>query len=257
MSNLAIGPTTFTPGAGISGLGYVEGFPVTGSITSPFGPREPILTPVGWTSNFHSGIDLWEGGIGGSPIHAGCDQVVTAEGPALNGYGNCIFAKADSGHQLLYAHMREGAHAGKGQRLRRGDTVGLVGTTGASTGDHLHFGVLRDGLPEVTDVNIWIDPNLWVNPTTFFTDDVTQPITTPPLSGGLPHPGQWALLTTTRQCSVAEIKAYLDADPTATERGLYMLVNSVWVAYIFGAPSMVNAVFPDPLPANTGVLVMA
>lgn len=253
---LAIGPTSVSPG-GISGLGYINGAPVSGSITSAFGPRPPIWTAVGWTSGFHSGIDIWDGDIAGKPVIAGCDQLVVSSGPAMNGYGNAVFTRAASGHQLLYAHLRDGSIPAVGSFLTRGTVVGNVGNTGASTADHLHFGLMMAGLPDVRDVNTWVPNNLWLDPTPFLVENVAQPVVSPPIAGGLPAPGSWAMVVTTRTTSPEEIRLYLESDPRAQERSLWMLVGGTWLAYIFGAPAAVNAAFPATLPANTAVLVMA
>ena len=162
---LELGPTRIR--GGIWGYGRLEGAPVTADLSSPFGPRLPILTPTGWTSNHHGGIDLpaW----GGTPIlHAGDRGICTASGPALTGYGNCAFVKTDSGHTLLYAHMQPGLHVGAGQVVERGGIIGQVGTTGASTGDHLHFGVMQKDLPTISSVDVWLAKELWINPMDYF-----------------------------------------------------------------------------------------
>lgn len=163
-----LGPTKITV-PGLWNYGRIDGLPISADVSSPFGPRTPISTPVGMTSDFHGGIDL--PAPGGTPIICPVDElVVTAEGPAINGYGNCVFGSTSDGFQLLFAHMRSGAHAGLGQTLKRGDVVGLVGTTGASTGDHLHFGVIPPGAPKVEDVNLWIHPTLWADPMHLFVE---------------------------------------------------------------------------------------
>lgn len=169
---LVLGPTR-TEYPGIWGYGRVIGSPATADISSPFGPRIPIYTPVGWTSDHHGGIDL--PAAGGTPIlHAGDDGVVTAAGPALTGFGNCAFVRCDSGYTLLYAHMQPGLHVGVGQRVTRGGVIGQVGTTGASTGDHLHFGAMRLDAPRITNVNTWFAKELWINPVDYFADVVTS-----------------------------------------------------------------------------------
>lgn len=163
-----LGPTRVTQ-PGLWGFGRIDGFPVSADVSSPFGPRVPIATPVGMTSDFHSGLDL--PAPGGTPIICPVDElVITAEGPAINGYGNCAFGSTPDGFQLLFAHMRDGAHVGVGAHLKRGDLVGLVGTTGASTGDHLHFGVMPPGAFKITDINTWIDKAFWVDPLSQFVE---------------------------------------------------------------------------------------
>lgn len=249
--SLVIGPTIVGQ-PGLYGLGELSGAPVSGHITSPFGPRQPIWTPAGWTSDFHAALDINGPGIGGRPVLAGIDQQVTAEGMSMNGYGNAVFAVCNTGHQFLYAHLKPGAHAGKGNFVPRGGVIGQVGTTGASTGDHLHFGVLQPGLPTITDVNIWLPRDVWVDPMQFFSDLLSPPPPEPVLAGVPPGPGQWAMMSTIRECTVAEALAQLDG-----EKSLHMLIDGVWFPYIVGAPAGVNAGFPDPIPASTAVLVIA
>ena len=255
--SLALGPAKVRQ-PGLWGFGEVDGAPVSASISSPFGPRAPIPTPSGYTNPFHPAIDLPT--AGGTPIiHAGDDGVVSAAGPAWNGYGNAVFVRGDSSTcHFIYAHMQEGLHVGVGQVVKRGQVIGQVGTTGASTGDHLHFGVTMAGLPTIRDINQYVDPQLWLDPMRYFTEnpDVPMPLQ-PPLTGVLPKPGTWALCVTTRETTPDEIKLYLDADPGANERALWMLIGGVWRAYIFGAPDPVNAGFPNPIPAGSPVMVVA
>lgn len=163
-----LGPTKVTQ-PGLWGLGRLDGLPISADVSSPFGPRTPIMTPAGPTSPFHAGLDL--PAPSGTPIYCPVDELlITAEGAAQNGYGNVVFGSTPDGYQLVFAHMRSGAHAGLGNLLKRGDLIGLVGTTGASTGDHLHFGVMAPGSIKITDVNTWVAADLWVDPMTLFVE---------------------------------------------------------------------------------------
>ena len=174
---LAIGPTRLTY-PGLWGLGHVEGNPVTGDIISGLGPRPPIVTPAGVTSSYHGGVDIVA--PGGTPIVFPCDEgTVTAEGAAWNGYGNVVIVTTPDGYTLIFAHMREGAHVGLGMVLKRGDIVGLLGTTGASTGDHLHFAVAETPMLIIRDINTFIDIPFWRNPLDFITYVVAAPVHTP------------------------------------------------------------------------------
>ncbi|MFC4846680.1 peptidoglycan DD-metalloendopeptidase family protein [Hephaestia sp. GCM10023244] len=129
------------------------GLPVAGRITSSFGPRRhPIL---GYT-RMHAGIDI--GARYGAPIHAATDGVVTFAG-RNGGYGNFVRLKHSGGLTTAYGHMsritvRVGAH------VRAGQEIGKVGSTGLSTGPHVHYEVLRNGRP--------------VNPNTLSIASVTQ-----------------------------------------------------------------------------------
>ncbi len=107
-------------------------------MSSPYGYR---IHPIYGTKKFHSGVDL--AAPGGSPILAAADGVVTFAG-WNGGYGNCLMIDHGSGITTLYGHSSK-LLVSKGQRVTRGQQVALVGTTGASTGNHLHFEVLNNG----------------------------------------------------------------------------------------------------------------
>jgi murein DD-endopeptidase MepM/ murein hydrolase activator NlpD len=229
-------------------------------VSSPFGPRDPINTPGGTTGSIHTGPDFWRPDFAGTAIpHFGDKGVVTASGPAINGYGNAAFVQCDSGYQTLYAHMQDGIRIPVGTVLERGQIIGQIGTTGASTGPHLHFGVLQPGLPTITDVSRWIDPALWVNPMSYFSeviDTITLP-TEAPLLGALPSPGGMALMTVAYDCPPEDIGTWLANEPSAKETALFVLIGGYWRQYIFGAPAQVNALVPNPLTAGTAVVVKA
>lgn len=108
-------------------------------ITSCYGPRDPINTPAGTTSNFHDGIDL--AAEAGTPIYAWKEGVVVASENAYHGYGNYVVVKhsTSTGNvYTLYAHMSR-RMANVGDVVEVGDQLGTVGSTGYSTGAHLHF----------------------------------------------------------------------------------------------------------------------
>ena len=112
--------------------------PVEGRITSGFGMRfHPIL---GYT-RMHEGIDLsapW-----GSPIHAVASGVVSYAG-VHGGHGNYVRLEHSGGLGTGYAHMSRIAVA-SGTHVRAGQVIGYVGSSGLSTGAHLHYEVYRDG----------------------------------------------------------------------------------------------------------------
>ena len=113
--------------------------PVAGRITSGFGMRRhPVLGYM----RMHKGIDF--GAAWGTPIHAAIDGVVQLAGRSA-GYGNFVKLMHAGGVQTGYGHMsriavRPGAHVSRGQ------LIGFVGSTGMSTGPHLHFEVWRGGV---------------------------------------------------------------------------------------------------------------
>jgi len=115
-------PTTRPTGGG--GLSW----PVSGPVTSPYGPR--------W-GTFHRGIDI---GVGmGTPIAAASGGTVFYSGE-MGGYGLVVLIDHGNGMVTLYAHQSQ-LIAVNGQSVSRGTTIGLVGSTGHSTGPHLHFEV--------------------------------------------------------------------------------------------------------------------
>jgi len=115
-------------------------WPVAGQITSYFGYRyHPILH----FTRFHAGIDF--GASWGSPIVAAADGQVSAAGWA-GGYGRQVRIWHGGGLTTTYSHMSEIA-ATPGSFVRRGQLIGYVGSSGLSTGPHLHYEVLKDGQP--------------------------------------------------------------------------------------------------------------
>jgi murein DD-endopeptidase MepM/ murein hydrolase activator NlpD len=113
-------------------------WPVTGRITSPYGYRE---WPFGGGRQFHTGIDIGAGM--GTPVRAAMSGRVSAAGWD-NVLGNYIVINHHSGYRTMYGHLnvirvRSGAYVGTGER------IGDVGSTGTSTGPHLHFTVSKNG----------------------------------------------------------------------------------------------------------------
>jgi murein DD-endopeptidase MepM/ murein hydrolase activator NlpD len=115
--------------------------PITGHrISSGFGMRRhPIL---GY-QRMHNGIDF--AAPTGTPIHAaGAGRLVTVG--RNGGYGNYVRIDHGNGYQTAYAHLSRFARGLRaGDRVRQGEVIGYVGSTGVSTGPHLHFEVLRNG----------------------------------------------------------------------------------------------------------------
>lgn len=115
--------------------------PVDGArLSSGFGRRlNPIL---GYTA-MHAGVDF--AAMTGTPIFAAGDGVIEEVGPK-GAYGNYIRVRHSGGMATAYAHISRFARGIKdGTRVRQGDVIAYVGSTGRSTGPHLHFEVLRDG----------------------------------------------------------------------------------------------------------------
>ncbi|MEM9472198.1 MAG: peptidoglycan DD-metalloendopeptidase family protein [Pseudomonadota bacterium] len=116
--------------------------PISGArITSGFGMRRHPL--LGY-NKLHTGIDF--GAPRGTPIKAAGDGVVVHAG-WRGSYGRTVVIKHAKKYSTLYAHMSKTAKLKKGQKVRQGQVIGYVGTTGRSTGPHLHYEVRKSGRP--------------------------------------------------------------------------------------------------------------
>jgi murein DD-endopeptidase MepM/ murein hydrolase activator NlpD len=112
--------------------------PADGRVTSGYGWR---THPIFGTQRFHSGTDF--GGGHGAPIYA-ADSGVVVSASARGGYGNTIVLDHGGGLTTLYAHQSRFAVSG-GQTVTRGQVIGYIGSTGYSTGPHLHWEVRVNG----------------------------------------------------------------------------------------------------------------
>lgn len=114
--------------------------PAKGWISSRFGYRK---SPFGGRREFHRGVDI--AAKKGAPVVATADGVVTFCG-AKASYGKTIVI--DHGHGIVtsYAHLSK-TLINRGDHVKRGDTVGLIGSTGRSTGPHVHYEVRLNGIP--------------------------------------------------------------------------------------------------------------
>lgn len=138
-------------GGGDFGLaGSLSPFNV-GRISSNYGWR---TNPVTHKRQFHSGVDI--AARGGTPIQSTTAGVVSAVLYEKNGFGNYVIVRDPQGNLHYYAHMSRTA-ARPGQMVFRGSRIGYVGTTGRSTGNHLHYGVRGGG-------GGWTNPWAWLTP---------------------------------------------------------------------------------------------
>lgn len=129
--------TTVSGGdAPVSGLGFI--WPTTGSVTSVFGTR---IHPITGTERHHAGMDI--GNNAGTSIWTAQSGTVIFSG-RMSGYGETVIVQHNSRVVTLYAHM-SARSVTKGTRIAQGQEVGKMGSTGFSTGDHLHFEVRVDG----------------------------------------------------------------------------------------------------------------
>lgn len=109
--------------------------PYTHTLTSTFGTR--------W-GRLHGGLDISDGGVYGQPIYASASGTVTFSGGDNSGYGNYVIIDHGSGYTTLYGHCSS-LVAVTGQYVNQGDLIGYVGSTGNSTGPHLHFEIRLNG----------------------------------------------------------------------------------------------------------------
>ncbi|MBI3962650.1 MAG: peptidoglycan DD-metalloendopeptidase family protein [Deinococcus sp.] len=115
-------------------------WPLSGKLTSGFGRRRIWING----SNFHTGIDIAK--PAGTPIRAAQAGLVTFAGWDRSGYGYLTKVDHGSGFETYYAHQSRLAVV-VGQRISRGDIIGYVGSTGFSSGPHLHFEIRVNGQP--------------------------------------------------------------------------------------------------------------
>ena len=117
------------------------GYPMQGRLTSGFGRRSD---PFNHRPAFHAGIDL-KGSIG-QKINSTADGIVTTSSYDKNGFGNLVVLRHGNGYETVFGHMSKRL-VKKGERVQRGQVIGLMGNTGRSTGPHLHYEVHYKGEP--------------------------------------------------------------------------------------------------------------
>ncbi|MBR1714830.1 MAG: M23 family metallopeptidase [Treponema sp.] len=145
-SILSIGQKIFIPGAKLDietlrdamGETFKSPISVRWRLTSHFGPRKD---PISGLASNHTGIDM--ACPKGTPIKAAMSGSVLKAGWS-NIYGNYVVIKHPSGYQTLYGHMTRYS-VKQGQSVDQGTCIGYVGSTGYSTGPHLHFTVYKNG----------------------------------------------------------------------------------------------------------------
>ena len=110
-----------------------------GRIASGFGYR---IDPIYKTIKLHAGLDFT--GPTGTPIYATADGTVKTANFSSSGYGNHIIINHGYGYETLYGHMSK-LKSKNGQKVKRGEVIGYIGSTGKSTGPHLHYEVRKNG----------------------------------------------------------------------------------------------------------------
>ncbi len=113
-------------------------WPAQGWLTDAFGNRSD---PITGEQEFHTGLDISTDH--GQPVYATANGTVQSAG-AAGAYGNMVTIDHGFGPTTRYAHL-QAFKVRAGDAVRRGDVIGLVGSTGRSTGDHVHYEVLANG----------------------------------------------------------------------------------------------------------------
>lgn len=114
--------------------------PVKGPMTSDFGPRK---APMPGASTNHQGIDF--DGETGDPVVSSESGIVSHAG-TRGSFGNLVIVDHGSGYETYYAHL-DSINVSPGETVQKGQIVGALGSTGRSTGSHLHFEVRLNGKP--------------------------------------------------------------------------------------------------------------
>lgn len=130
-----------------NGDGLILLLPVEGYVSSAFGGRADPFTGA---AAQHNGLDI--AAKTGTQIIAAAQGKVIQASDKKNGYGKCVIIEHSSGFQTMYAHCSE-LLVSVGEYVKAGDTIALVGSTGRSTGPHLHFSVIIDG--------VYVDPTIY------------------------------------------------------------------------------------------------
>ena len=152
-AGLALVTRELPPGTNLSPL--TLSWPmVHARITQPFGPSDVLLEPpLGPFAHFHTGVDM--AAALGTPVLAAADGVVVAVANTNVGYGYYVMIAHGAGVITLYAHLME-TDVRPGDVVTRGQKIGLEGSTGLSTGPHLHFEVRIND--QVADPMLFLAP---------------------------------------------------------------------------------------------------
>ncbi|MDR3357163.1 MAG: M23 family metallopeptidase [Spirochaetaceae bacterium] len=142
--DIKAGEILFLPGAKMRSddlkmaLGELFTYPVRGRLSSSFGWRKD---PFSGQRRYHSAIDL--AANTGTPVKAASDGKVTTVSYS-SVFGNYVIITHSGGFQSMYAHLNS-TNVKEGARVVQGDNIGTVGSTGRSTGSHLHFAIYKNG----------------------------------------------------------------------------------------------------------------
>ncbi len=143
-SVITVGQTLFIPDGRLGAaavrkvLGTLFAWPTVGRISSYFGMR---ISPITGTRSHHNGLDIANDPM--TPVKAAADGRV-ARVDYNPTYGNYIIIVHGGGFQTLYGHLKK-AYVKRGEKVTQGEKIAAMGTTGASTGPHLHFSMFKNG----------------------------------------------------------------------------------------------------------------
>ena len=156
VKKIALG-SEFSPFSGMGENGAADvgsgeyGWPVPGhtTISDPWGPR---ICPF-HGKEIHTGVDIADSSINGAKVYASEAGKVTAyANGTAGGYGNCVVIEHSNGWKTAYCHLSK-ILVKTGDTVKRGDLIGKVGSTGDSTGAHLHWSLFKGGKLPYADKN--------------------------------------------------------------------------------------------------------
>ncbi len=135
LASVSYSQNTSSSGSNSGSGSFMWPLPYTHNLTSGYGAR--------W-GRMHTGIDISAGGVYGKAIVASDGGTVEWAGYDNSGYGNYVIINHNNGYKTLYGHC-SAVYVSRGQRVSKGSTIAAVGSTGDSTGPHLHFEVRTSG----------------------------------------------------------------------------------------------------------------
>lgn len=128
-----------------SNIGAASGSAWPWSVSSPFGVKRSYTDTSGkHVTDIHNGIDLTKPNANGTPMGVNVSGVVSSKGVDAAG-ANYVVIQDANGYKHQYWHLQQPSPLSKGQTVRAGQLVGLMGATGRVTGPHLHYGIIKPG----------------------------------------------------------------------------------------------------------------
>jgi murein DD-endopeptidase MepM/ murein hydrolase activator NlpD len=175
------------PSPSLAVEGYVTRTGGSGAISGRYGVQRP--------TGRHEGLDI--AAAAGTPVASLNNGVVTRAEYSTT-YGNVIYVRQDSGHEVRYAHLGDFAtNIRRGSRVEAGQIIGFVGSTGRSSGNHLHLEIRKDGR-DLDPTSIY-NANRWIVGGPRVPAPAPQPTPTPvppPPAPSTPRPGATPQVTT-------------------------------------------------------------